>query len=179
MSSCALSTTEPTSANKKVAAFAHFVRSSEHGSESRAGNFRTFYESGCQGRTAPALIAEVFHPWQPAPLFDWARPFGLPGFAGQSSSASFSSGSGTGSIGGRGQASGSRWANHGSICDSAAWAGLTLLQVQRGGLSLGESLVRLMAGRTPSLRLLPAPGSRTPEPPSMATPLPRPRESGR
>ena len=62
------------------------------------------------------LIAVVFGPWQPAPLLAWARPFGLPGFAGQSSSsASFSSGSGTGSIGGRGQASGSHWANHGSI----------------------------------------------------------------
>jgi len=50
-----------------------------------------FYESGCQGRTPPALAVVDFDPWQPAPLFAWARPLGFLGFAGQSSSASFSS----------------------------------------------------------------------------------------
>ena len=33
------------SANIKVAACAHFVRSGEHGSESRAGNLRTLSDS--------------------------------------------------------------------------------------------------------------------------------------
>ena len=35
---------QPTSYNKRVAAFAHFVRSREHGSESRAGNAWTLRE---------------------------------------------------------------------------------------------------------------------------------------
>ena len=61
------------------------------------------------------------------------------------------------------QAPGSRGANHGSIGDSIAKIGLTLLRVLRKGLWLGEYL-SLQAGRTPKMRLPPAPASGSLEP---------------
>ena len=139
-----------------------------------------FYESGCQGRTPPALIAVVFGPWQPAPLLAWARPFGLPGFAGQSSSsASFSSGSGTGSIG--------TWASE-RVALGEPWFYLRLDLWGRPDASSGSAggpMVRRVPRRTcgranASLETAPrtwGPGLRSRW--RGQRPLPRPRGSGR
>jgi hypothetical protein len=51
---------------------------------------KPFYESDCQGRTYPSLIAHPFHLWQSAPASCWMRLSGVLGVTEQSSSASLS-----------------------------------------------------------------------------------------
>jgi len=46
-----------------------------------------FYESDCQGRFSPSLIAFSFSPWQSAPSDPWATIVSASGWAEQSSSA--------------------------------------------------------------------------------------------
>src|SRR3954471_21203010 len=78
----------------------------------------SFYESDCQGRPPPSLIARFLQLWQSAPPRSppRARLRGAPGPAGQSSSAFVTSSLGSGSDVGIRQALGPhKGADHGSI----------------------------------------------------------------
>ena len=58
---------------------------------SDALGYGLFYESDCQGQTSSLLIARRFLPWQSALSSERTRSCGASGYAGQFSSASFTS----------------------------------------------------------------------------------------
>jgi len=140
-----------------------------------------FYESDCQGHTSASLIAGRCLSRQSAPTAEGTRPAGASGLARQSACASFAPFALPIRLDVCKHAvARARAANHGSISDSAVWAGLTLVRVLRGGLELGECLGGLR-GRANEL-LETAPRTRVPDPGALGgrtLPHRRPGESGR
>ncbi len=99
-----------------------------------------FYESDCLGRSPASLIAGRSGPEQSAPVAGGMKRGGVFGAAGQSASASFSSSFELRSDGRMTSTYGLRAPQTTVLSETRHGAGLTLLQVLRRGLELGECL---------------------------------------